>query len=144
MRAQDAGIVYWAVAALTGVSISFAPLFLYRCGKGGFPEASWWLVPACFAVTYLVPLWYIRLACEVIASINRQIGTPGIRMLPKITGAVGRFIGRAWGRKEAVSGESYPGIQLATPRQPGDFLGCASCALSRAAWAISLRPRPHQ
>jgi hypothetical protein len=87
---------YWLVAALTGVSVSFAPLFLYQCGKGEYPysEISWWLAPSCFAVIYLVPSFYFWLANEVIADINRQTAPPKTRQLPRIMGAVGRLIGR--------------------------------------------------
>ena len=86
--------LFWIVSALTGVSLTFASLWLYWCGQGKFPEASWWLVPSCFAVIYLVPLFYIKLAGEVIACICRQTATPQARKLPRIMGAAGRLIGR--------------------------------------------------
>ena len=54
--------IYVIVSSLTGVSISFAPLFLYWSGKGKFlPRYQWLAVPLCFAVIYLVPLFYFRL-----------------------------------------------------------------------------------
>jgi hypothetical protein len=54
--------VYVVVSALTGVSISFAPLFLYWSGKGKFfPGYEWFVVPLCFAVIYLVPAFYFVL-----------------------------------------------------------------------------------
>ena len=41
--------LYWIVAALQGVSITFAPLFLYWSGKGMFHHGSEGLiVPSCF------------------------------------------------------------------------------------------------
>jgi hypothetical protein len=89
---------YWAISALTGVSITFAPLFLYRYGQNG---SETWKVLICFAVIYLVPLFYIDLAHEVITSIYRQTAAPLVpreRKLPKIMGAIGRFIGRVRGK----------------------------------------------
>ena len=101
--------LFWGVSALTGVSSTFAPLFLYWCGKGEFPEHSWWLVPVCFSVIYLVPLFYIRLAGEVIASIYRQTAAPRrASNLPKIMGAVGRFIGRFIRHAPGGRGRSGP------------------------------------
>jgi hypothetical protein len=41
------------VSALSGVSVSFAPYFLYLSGQGRFYHGSEWLVvPLCFAVIY--------------------------------------------------------------------------------------------
>jgi hypothetical protein len=58
--------VYVVVSALTGVSVSFAPLFLYWSGKGKFfPGYEWAIVPTCFLVIYLVPLFYFRLGSAV-------------------------------------------------------------------------------
>lgn len=82
----------WIVAPLTGVSVTFAPLFLYRCGQGEFEESSWWLVPVCFATIYLVPLFYFRLASEIITCIHQQAMPPRPRRLPKMMGAIGQFI----------------------------------------------------
>ena len=90
--------LYWIVCALTGVSFVAAPRYLYQCGQGKFEEDSWWLVPVCFAVIYLVALFYISLAGEVIASIYRQTTAPRAPKLPKIMGAVGRFIRHARGK----------------------------------------------
>ena len=62
----------WIVSSLTGVSISFAPWFLYLSGAGRFhPEASWAIVPLCFAVIYLVPLFYFRLGAEVVRELRK-------------------------------------------------------------------------
>jgi hypothetical protein len=58
--------IYLVVSALTGVSISFAPLFLYWGGKGKFfPGYEWIVVPICFAVIYLVPAFYFFLGSTV-------------------------------------------------------------------------------
>ena len=52
--------LYFLVSSLVGVSISFAPLFLYWSGKGWFyPSYTRVIVPLCFGVIYLVPLFYI-------------------------------------------------------------------------------------
>ena len=54
--------LYYVIAALQGVSVTFAPWFLYRCGKGEFfPGHEQIIVPLCFAVIFLVPLFYYRL-----------------------------------------------------------------------------------
>ena len=67
--------LFWVISALTGVSASFAPLFLYQAGQGRFANAASWLVPVCFVVIYAVPLFYIRLGRDVIAAIQQQ-GNP--------------------------------------------------------------------
>jgi hypothetical protein len=65
--------IYVIVSALTGVSISFAPLFLYWSGKGKFyPRYEWIVVPLCFAVIYLVPLFYFRLGSVVAAELRKD------------------------------------------------------------------------
>ncbi len=65
--------LYFIVTTLQGVSITFAPLFLYRCGKGKFdlaPERI--VVPLCFAVIFLTPLLYFRLGNIVINELRRN------------------------------------------------------------------------
>jgi hypothetical protein len=48
--------IYFIVAALAGVSITFAPLFLNWSGKGKFyPGYERIVVSLCFAVIYCVP-----------------------------------------------------------------------------------------
>ena len=65
--------LYWIVAALQGVSISFAPLFLYSSGKGMFPHGSDWLiVPSCFAVILLVGFFYMLLGSAVIGELRKK------------------------------------------------------------------------
>jgi hypothetical protein len=62
-----------AVSALSGVSISFAPYFLYLSGQGKFYHGGEWLiVPLCFAVIYLVPLVYIRIGSAVIKELRKS------------------------------------------------------------------------
>jgi hypothetical protein len=60
------------VAALQGVAISFAPLFLYWSGQGKFYHGyERFIVPFCFAVIYLVPLVYFRLGGAVIKELRK-------------------------------------------------------------------------
>jgi len=67
--------IYVLVTALTGVSVSFAPLFLYWSGKGVFyPRYARIVVPLCFALIYLVPLFYIRLGSAVAKELRKQSG----------------------------------------------------------------------
>jgi hypothetical protein len=57
---------YAVVSALTGVSVSFAPLFLHWSGQGKFfPGYEWLVVPACFAVIYLVPSFYFLVGSSI-------------------------------------------------------------------------------
>ena len=65
--------LYFVVTTLQGVSVTFAPLFLYWSGKGKFnlaPERI--VVPLCFAVIFLVPLLYFRLGGIVLREIRRN------------------------------------------------------------------------
>jgi hypothetical protein len=68
--------VYWIVAALQGVSVTFAPLFLYWSGRGGYSLGSEWvIVPLCFGVMYLVPLFHFQFSNRVIEELRRPRGT---------------------------------------------------------------------
>jgi len=65
--------LYWIVAGLQGVSISFAPLFLYWAGKGTFYHGSEWIVvPSCFAVILFVGFFYILLGSAVIGELRKK------------------------------------------------------------------------
>ena len=65
--------LYWIIAALQGVSLSFAPLFLYWSGKGMFHHATEWIiVPSCFAVILLVGFFYILLGSAVIGELRKK------------------------------------------------------------------------
>lgn len=65
--------LYWIVATLQGVSITFAPLFLYWSGKGKLPFGSEWvIVPSCFAAILLVGLFYLRLGNAVVGELRKQ------------------------------------------------------------------------
>jgi hypothetical protein len=64
--------VYFIVSALTGVSVTFAPLFLYWSGTGRFyPGHEGIIVPLCFVVIYCVPCFYFLLG-SVVAKELRQ------------------------------------------------------------------------
>jgi hypothetical protein len=63
----------WIVASLQGVSVSFAPLFLYWSGKGTFFHGfEWIIVQSCFAVIFLVGLFYMRLGGVVIGELRKK------------------------------------------------------------------------
>ena len=84
--------LFWIVSALTGVSITFAPAYLYQCGQGRFENPSWWFVPVCFAAIYLVPLFYMRLATEIIVSIRAQHTRQRDDRLPRLMNRFGRLL----------------------------------------------------
>jgi hypothetical protein len=64
--------LYWIVATLQGVAVSFAPLFLYESGKGWFPRGSeWYVVPLCVATIWIVAFFYIRLGNEVVQELRK-------------------------------------------------------------------------
>ena len=58
-----------AAIALSGVSVSFAPLFLFWAGQRGASLTSP-TVLALFAVIFLVPLVFIRLGSRVLLAIR--------------------------------------------------------------------------
>jgi len=63
----------WFLTPLTGVAITFGPLFLYWCGKGTFfPGTEWIVVPACFVMIYLVGMFYIALGSSVIRALPKE------------------------------------------------------------------------
>ena len=65
--------LYFAFAALQGLSCSFAPLFLYWCGKGGYFQGFEPIVAVlCFAIIVLVPFFYFRLAGPVIRELRQK------------------------------------------------------------------------
>jgi hypothetical protein len=68
----------WVIWALQGVSITFAPLFLYWSGSGKFfPTLSWLAVPLCFVLIFLIPAFYFWLGSEVIRELRKIGDTPG-------------------------------------------------------------------
>lgn len=65
--------LYFLVSSLVGVSVSFAPLFLYWSGRGWFyPGYARVIVPLCFVVIYLVPLFYIVVGQAVANQLRRS------------------------------------------------------------------------
>jgi hypothetical protein len=65
--------LYFVIATLQGVSVTFAPLFLYWSGKGGyFPGYERIVVPLCFALIFFVPLLHFRLAGPVIKELRQK------------------------------------------------------------------------
>jgi hypothetical protein len=65
--------LYWIVGTLQGVSLSFAPLFLYESGKGFFRHGSEWIiVTSSYAVILVVGLFYSRLGGAVIRELRKQ------------------------------------------------------------------------
>ena len=64
---------FYIVTTLQGVSVSFAPLFLYWSGQGKFFHGyERFIVPSCFAVICLVPLVYFRLGGAVINELRKE------------------------------------------------------------------------
>jgi hypothetical protein len=61
------------VAALQGISVSFAPFFLYWSGQSKFLHGfEWFVVPTCFAIICLVPLAYFRIGNAVIKELRKN------------------------------------------------------------------------
>jgi hypothetical protein len=64
--------LYLIVAALQGIAISFAPLFLFFAGKGMFPHGyDYFVALLCFAMILLVGFFYLRLGNEVIGELSK-------------------------------------------------------------------------
>ncbi|HZW92007.1 MAG TPA: hypothetical protein VFF64_03460 [Candidatus Eremiobacteraceae bacterium] len=65
--------IYFVVSGLMGVSVTFAPLFLYWSGKGKFyPGYEWIVVPLCFATIDLVVTFYFGLGNVVARELRRN------------------------------------------------------------------------
>lgn len=65
--------LYWIVGTLQGISLTFAPLFLYLSAKGLFFHGfDWIVVPFCFGVILLVGFFYIRLGNDVIRELRKM------------------------------------------------------------------------
>ena len=65
--------VYFIILALQGISISFAPLFLYWSGRGNyFNGLEWLVVPSCFAVIFVVSVFYLLLGGSVIRQLVKK------------------------------------------------------------------------
>jgi hypothetical protein len=65
--------IYLIVSALTGVSVTFAPLFLYWSGKGKFfPGYEKITVPLCFLVIFFVLGFYFCLGTAVAKELRQN------------------------------------------------------------------------
>jgi hypothetical protein len=65
--------VYFIIASLQGISVTFAPLFLYWSGRGNyFGGLEWLVVPLCFAVIFLVSVFYFWLGGSVIRQLRQK------------------------------------------------------------------------
>jgi hypothetical protein len=70
-------LIIGPIGALTGVSLTFAPLYLFWCGQAEeFGIAEWIAVPLCFLIIYIVPGFYMKLASEVIAELLKSETPP--------------------------------------------------------------------
>lgn len=67
-RAVRPAPVKYSLAALTGVSVSFAPLLLFFLGSSGARMFDW-RVLTCLGAAYLVPFVYLRFGGLVLAEI---------------------------------------------------------------------------
>ena len=64
--------IFYVVAALQGVAITFAPLFLYQCGQKKWFGYEPVIVPVCFAVIFLVGMFYFALGGAVIRELLKR------------------------------------------------------------------------
>lgn len=64
--------VYFIIVSLQGVSVTFAPLFLYYSGRKYFNGVEWVVVPLCFLVILLVSGFYIWLGRSVIRQLRQK------------------------------------------------------------------------
>ena len=64
--------LYWAVACLQGVAITFAPVFLYGAGRGWFQQYDSLVAASCFATILLVGSFYVRLGNQVILELRNR------------------------------------------------------------------------
>lgn len=65
--------VYFILAALQGISVSFAPLFLYWSGRGNyFSGLEWLVVPLCFGIIFVVPAFYFWLGGSVMRQLRQK------------------------------------------------------------------------
>jgi len=65
--------LYFVIVSLQGISVTFAPLFLYWSGRGNyFNGLEWIIVPLCFAIIFLVPVFYFLLGGSVIRQLRQK------------------------------------------------------------------------
>jgi hypothetical protein len=66
-------LLFTIVQALTGVSITFAPLFLYWAGSWGLSgPLQWTVIAVCFALIICVPGYYIWVASPIISQLRKR------------------------------------------------------------------------
>jgi hypothetical protein len=76
-RRVKSPLIFGPIAALTGVSVSFAPLALLWCGQAAkYGPLEWVTVSVSLLTIYLVPGFYMRLASEVIAQLVKPEPVP--------------------------------------------------------------------
>jgi hypothetical protein len=73
LRRVKSPLIMLPIAALTGVSTTAAPLFLFWCGQveDGFGIVKWVAVSLCFLIIYIVPGFYMSLAGEVLGQLSK-------------------------------------------------------------------------
>ena len=59
-------IVFYAISVLTGVSITFSPMYLFLLGSSGARPFDWRVI-VCGVVTYVIPGVYMRFGGLVLA-----------------------------------------------------------------------------
>ena len=60
------------VQALSGVSITFAPLFLYWAGSWGLTgPVKWITIVVCFALIVIVPGYYMWVASPIVSKLRK-------------------------------------------------------------------------
>jgi hypothetical protein len=64
--------LFRVVAALQGVAITSAPIFLYGAGSGRFGRYDYLVAAACFATIVLVGWFYVLLGGEVIGELRKR------------------------------------------------------------------------
>jgi len=63
--------VYYLIAALQGVAVTFVPFALYWCGKGRFGKEAV-VVPIYFAIILFVSIFYFRLGAAVVKELLKK------------------------------------------------------------------------
>jgi hypothetical protein len=63
---------FTVIQALTGVSLTFAPLFLYWAGSWGLTgPLKWTIIIVCFGLILIVPGYYIWCASPIILQLRK-------------------------------------------------------------------------
>jgi hypothetical protein len=64
--------LFAVVQALSGVSITFAPLFLYWAGSWGLAGPTKWIIIfVCFALIVIIPGYYMWVASPIIRQLRK-------------------------------------------------------------------------